>query len=488
MLAALLCAIGLAAPAARVVYEIGPEGVTVRSVTRHELFGAFGAADGALGALEVLDGDRVLARVGLDDPRVRTVITPEGGEVARLDRALGRVDVPWADGARLRVGTRFVDPGMAPPPTNTEGVVAVQAAGDPTQRLDLVFLGDGYRAEDMDVFADDVDRVVAYLASIEPWSRYATLLNVWRVEIPSVASGASHDELGTVVDTAFECAYGCGDIDRLICCDEGKVLDAAARVGAYDGVMVLVNDPTYGGSGGFTYATAYTGLDFGTQVAAHELGHSLVLLHDEYSYGFSDNFSATGPNCTKEPEAPQWDQWLGVDGVDAFQECSYTNHWRPTAEGCMMRTLSDGYCPVCREEAVLAMYGKIPDIVTSATPSGTVEEGAIIEIATVIPADDLVFEWTVDGAPIEGVTGATFDPTCTGVNGEVSVRIVDATPWVREDPQDLLASSAGPWTVASEDCAPVVPKVGDCEGCSSVHGAVGWWALALVPWLRRRRA
>ncbi len=464
MLVAFLCALGLAAPAARVVYEIGPEGVTVRSVTRHELAGAFGAADGPLGALEVMDGERVLGRVGLDDPRVRTVITPEGGEVARLDRALGRVDVPWAEGARLRVGTRFVDPGMAPPPT-AEGVVAVQAAGDPTQRLDLVFLGDGYRADEMDVFADDVDRVVAYLASIEPWSRYGTLLNVWRVEVPSAESGASHDELGTRVDTAFECAYGCGDIDRLICCEEGKVLDAAARVGAYDGVMVLVNDPTYGGSGGFTYATAYTGLDFGTQVAAHELGHTLVLLHDEYSYGFSDNFAPPGPNCTKEPEYPQWDQWLGVDGVDAFQECSYTNHWRPTAEGCMMRTLSDGYCPVCREEAVLAMYG------------------------TVIPAEDLVFEWSVDGEPIEGATGATFDPTCSGVNGEVSVRVVDATPWVREDPRDLLASSAGPWTVASEECAPPLPpKIEDCGGCSSTRAMVPWWALALVPWLRRRRA
>jgi len=484
-MAALLLVSQLArAGSAVVTYQVDAVGqVTVTDVVVSAGPAPRGAAtDGPLGALEVRGDGVTRARVGLDDPRWRSVITPSGGEATRLPAAQGRVVVPWPAGSEgVRVDGGPERRARAAPPPPVVGVVPVQLAGDPAERLDLVFLGDGYPADEMGRFAADVQAVVDHLGGVEPYAAYTALLNIWRVETPSAASGVSHPETGVVVDSALGCAYSCGGIDRLICCDEAAVLEAAGRVGAFDGVLVLVNDPVYGGSGGFTYATAYTGTQ-GVDVAAHELGHSLVLLRDEYSYGVADETAFTGPNCTADPDAPTWAQWLGVDGVDAYETCSYTNLWRPTENGCLMRTLQDGYCPVCREAAVRALYTRVPSLVVAVDPpvdTPVDARGSLdpeISVETVVPADQLTFVWTLNGAPIPGETGPTLRPRCRDWQGAVAVAVRDETPWVRDDPLGLLQAEAGPWTVLSERCA--VPR--DDRGCGGCDGTGGAAAGAVV--------
>ena len=74
---------------------------------------------------------------------------------------------------------------------------------------------------------------------------------------------------------------------------------ATAAVPDTNGILVVVNDPTYGGSGGFNYAVSYNGAHDGHEVATHELGHALVGLWDEYSYGYDQEGS--GPNCAVDP-------------------------------------------------------------------------------------------------------------------------------------------------------------------------------------------
>jgi hypothetical protein len=481
-----LLAAGAIAGTLRLRVDVGPEGATIAGIERVDRHDS--RVPPRDGPIEILGpGDSVLRSVGFEDPRLRSIIDPvEGGLAVRLDHGLARVDVPWPEGATgVRLGGRVWRP-PAPPPSTAEGVVGVQIAGDPAERLDLVFLGDGYTEAELPTFAADVQRVVDYLGSIEPYGAYTSLLNVWRVEVPSVDDGVTHDETGVVKNTAFGCYYGCGGTDRLVCCDENAVLDAASRIGDYDGVMVLINDPTYGGSGGFTYAAAYTGYPDGVQVAAHELGHSLFYLRDEYSYGIASPLAFTGPNCTTMPDAPQWSEWLGVDGVDAYEECSYTDFWRPTENGCMMRTLRDQYCPVCRQAAVLAMYARLPDLVPSVDPpedSFVDARGGldpVIHVDTVVPASQLEFTWYVAGEPIAGASGPDFHPRCRGLVGTVSVTVRDATPWVREDPQDLLSSDHGPWAVLSDRCGE------PARGCGCSNAGPGSFTpaglLVLAAW------
>lgn len=473
------------AGAMRVTLEIGPDGPLLRDARP-----VAGAPRATQGPLELLDArGTVIGSAAVPNALDRTIAYPEGGGAgARLTRALVRVDVPWPEGAdRVRLGDREIAPRPNPPPGDR--AVAIQTSGPADQRLDLVFLGDGYTSGQLDDFSDDVDWIVDYLLTIEPYGAYTGLFNIWRVDVASQQSGVTHLETGVSRDTAYSCYYGCAGIDRLVCCDDWAVLEVVdAEVPGADGVMVLINDPVYGGSGGFTYATSYVGRTDGHQVAAHELGHTLVGLWDEYGYGYDS--PGSGPNCSGDPGG-HWDEWRGTQGVDAYPECSYDRLYRPTPDNCMMRTLADDYCPVCRQEAILAMYAKVPRLILSVDPPEGSEVDATDQDVTLVPEvigpdGGLVFEWTVDGEVVS--TDPELDLTCSGINGEVRLAVYDDTAWVRSDPNGVLTDQAGPWLVTSEPCLRVQDVFEACDGCSTsgAHGA-GWWLGLGVVALRRRR-
>ena len=429
------------------------------------------SADGP--GLTVYDAvGRVISEVKLPTTAHRSVIFPDGGGAsATLTRGQLVVELPWPESAHHAVlDGRTLTP-SAPPPPAPGVAVAVQSAGPPEERLDLVFLGDGYTSSELDTFAADVDRIVAYLLQVEPYGAYTGLFNIWRVDQASNESGASHYEQSPaeVRDTAYGCYYGCGGIDRLICCDDSAVLtEVRAAVPGYDGVMVLVNDPVYGGSGGFAYATSYTADPYGSQVAAHELGHSLVGLWDEYSYGTTGSGNGA-PNCADDGEAPPWTAWLGESGVDAFKPCSYTNLYRPTNNGCMMNTLQDGYCPVCREQAVLAIYEKLPGVIYAESPA----EGALtlapgvdhdLTVSTLGPDDgSLSVLWDIDGVQVGEGVSFTLEGCVDGA--VLRARAYDPTAWVRVDDAGVT-SDERLWTLDAAGC----PAPGEDSGDSDPGG------------------
>jgi hypothetical protein len=374
---------------------------------------------------------------------------------------------------RTRLGA--IRPGGKP----RTGVTAVPVleSGPPSERLDLVILGDGYTASELGDFAEDTQWIVAYVLDVPPYGAYADLFNVWRIDVASADSGVDRPALNELRDTAFGCEYDCGGVDRLVCCDDDAVVGLVEEVvpGA-DGILVLLNETDYGGSGSFNYATSYVGPTSGREVAAHELGHALLTLWDEYDYGIAG--PGAGPNCSELPTG-HWDAWYGDKGVAGFPACTYTNLFRPTDEGCMMRTLDQGYCPVCREHAVLEMYRRVPSIVTSVDPTTgeQVDAATVFSIETTIPRHRLAFEWSVDGEVVRA-DDPELDLRCTGWKGELTLRVHDPTTWVRSDPEGLLEQTLGPWSVSTEPCE----AAGAC-GCGA--GSRGW-GRSLARWLRRR--
>jgi len=467
----------------RATIDVGPDGPVLVDAVR-----VGGEVPTSSGEVEILDATgNLIATAGIPDPRWRTIVGHEGeGTGAKLEYARIRVDVPWPDhAASIRLGAQQLRPTdrRAPPPGNA---VAVSKNGPSSERLDLVFLGDGYRQSELDTFADDVDWIVDYLREIEPYGSYSGMLNIWRIDAASSESGVSHDETGLSRDTEYDCYYGCLGIDRLVCCDDTKVMDAVeAAVPGADGVMVLINDPVYGGSGGFNYATSYTGSADGRQVAAHELGHSLVGLWDEYTYPYSG--SGEGPNCSSSSSG-SWDEWYGRQEVTAYRECSYPGLYRPTERSCMMNSLLDDYCPVCRQETIYAMYAHLPSLFSSIDPApGPLDTSAgkvSFEVVTNGPDDGLVHEWTLDGKVIS--SDPNLKLSCTKGEGELMLRVYDDTAWVRADPYDLMSETAGPWTITVDgECDESIFAACNCN--ATPHPAQAGWLLVLALLVRRRR-
>lgn len=473
--------------------EVGPDGTHIRDAIFVE-----GLADDRPGPIDVRDvSGRVLRSVGTPDPRHRSIAYPDGtGDSAVLERGVVSVRVDWPDGAdHFSAYGQVIRPRPAPPPA----AIPVLESGAPTERLDLVFLGDGYTDQQDGRFANHVNAVVEHLLEIEPFNRYQDLFNVWRVPI---GGGGSIGQNGAPASSALGCYYGCGGIERLVCCNGPVVSTAAQAVPGYDGVLVLVNDTRYGGSGGVDFAVSYTGGPFALQVAAHEMGHTLFALWDEYSYGTTFG-GGNGPNCAANANDTPWEDWVGTQGVGAFATCSYTNYYRPTDGSCMMNFIEQpAYCPVCREHAVRMLHSRIPTFAPNLTvPPGTSitlvegDERVDISFDAVGDASRYTYAWTLNGEVIH--TGASLSVRdCSDYVGELSLEIRHETAWVRSDPRGDLIEVIGPWYLDTpgEGCASSIDELFAACGCATSAAtlpATFAWALllgALSPLVLRRRA
>src|SRR4051794_21496420 len=60
-------------------------------------------------------------------------------------------------------------------------VVPLQVTGPPSERLNLIILGDGYQADEMEKFRADVDRNQNVQWASEPFRSYRNYFNVYRV-------------------------------------------------------------------------------------------------------------------------------------------------------------------------------------------------------------------------------------------------------------------------------------------------------------------
>jgi hypothetical protein len=151
----------------------------------------------------------------------------------------------------------------------------------------------------------------------------------------------------------------------------------------------------------------------------------------------------------------------------------------------MMRTLQAGYCPVCREQVVKALYREAPEARVSSVspPSGKVDvprEGLITfevepEASFGVPLD---VTWKDAEGNVLGEGTSLQVGRCDVAGGELRAVVGDATPWVRVDAEGLLSDTVT-WEIV-DHC----PK--QC-GCGGRSGA--WPALALVAvaWIRRGR-
>jgi hypothetical protein len=342
----------------------------------------------------------------------------------------------------------------------------VSRNGPPANRIDIAVLGDGYTSAEMGTYADDVRRTVLALFGQEPFHGYRTYFNVHRVDVVSAESGSDHPASGVFRDTALDSFYDCAGITRLICVDYGKVYDvllSSLDADRRDVVLVLVNDPEYGGSGG---AIAVASLDPSVvEVVLHELGHTLGGLADEYDYEppfcylDAEPFE---PNVTLDYDRSRikWAHWIddttplptmdfapGVPGAYEGAQYCVSGKFRPTYAS-KMRELYQPFEQINTEQLILRMYGTVSPI--DRTGARRVGRSPIWEffVATPTPASHrLRVRWDVDGRALssDAMVRLNLQRLPPGRH-RVRVTVWDATTLVRSDPERILRDSRS-WIV-----------------------------------------
>ncbi|MBN2133619.1 MAG: hypothetical protein JW741_29225, partial [Sedimentisphaerales bacterium] len=182
---------------------------------------------------------------------------------------------------------------------------------------------------------------------------------------------------------------------------------------------------------------------------------------DEYDYGGSTVY--TGP----EPSAPnvsiyaaaemtsrqtKWHRWLPEANVDTYEGAMYYPYgiYRPTSSS-KMRSLGRPFEQVNAEQFVFSVYRTVQPI-DAATPPGTYPQGTVFYVDPVDPVGHaLDVQWSLDGTPIPGAAGTTFDSntlTLTSGTHTLSVQVVDNTPLVRDEAlRAQLMARELTWTV-----------------------------------------
>jgi hypothetical protein len=155
--------------------------------------------------------------------------------------------------------------------------------GDPHTSVDLVILGEGYRASESEKFKKDLAYYTDLFFSVEPYKSRRKMFNITGIFSPSEQSGTDQPRERSYKNTVFGSSFNSFDLDRY-CLDEDNksIRDAASQV-PYDAVMIMVNIDRYGGGGIYNWQTVFcTGSPWHAYVFLHEFGHAFAGLGDEY--------------------------------------------------------------------------------------------------------------------------------------------------------------------------------------------------------------
>ncbi|MFJ5718048.1 M64 family metallopeptidase [Neobacillus sp. NPDC093127] len=324
-------------------------------------------------------------------------------------------------------------------------VVPLQVTGSAKDRLNLIIFGDGYTAEEMDRFQQDVERNLNVQWSVEPFRSYRYYFNIYMIQTPSKDSGISCDpDDGNIRrDTVFNLQYAAkcpadklargvtygtgGDKARTDILTNYVAPKLGISANAQNiQTLNIANTFTYGGIGG-VHATTTGGSPQGPLVSLHELGHSLGNLQDEYAY--YDRGVPGGPHPEKEPSSnhhtrltskemtekqTKWWRWLGEEsesgGIiraadpDGHESGVYysSNVWRPS-EHSMMRHTGFYFDQVGREQMTQRITGmrNANAMPLASTPVGEVGAKDVVWVETMHPRfHALDVTWEINGKEV----------------------------------------------------------------------------------------
>jgi hypothetical protein len=310
------------------LHHTGGQGVEVYAVDRLRLEplpwpGRAGAADDAtLGAhrYEVRDADgRLLHASGYGSIFGEWVTTEEARSRHRTFHESLRFPAPERPGpVQVRLYRRdaqqdfqalwqvevdtagtFVDRSPVAP----QELIAIEQHGPPSEKVDLLLLGDGYTAtECAGKFRHDARRMADALFRVQPFARRRDDFNVWGLCPPAPESGVSRPSTGIHRATPVGATYDAFGSERYVLTFENRAWREVASQAPYEAVVLLVNSATYGGGGIYNlYATVAVDSAWADYLFVHEFGHHFAALADEY---YTSPVAYLPPEQVVEPWEP----------------------------------------------------------------------------------------------------------------------------------------------------------------------------------------
>ncbi|KAJ3046627.1 hypothetical protein HK097_000677 [Rhizophlyctis rosea] len=185
-------------------------------------------------------------------------------------------------------------------------IVKIVDGGKPKNRIDVVFMGDGYTNSERDKFFSDVRRLTSDMFNGTTFASTLPLFNIWAVYKPSKETGIGVG--GIPKDTAFG-LYRDGTELRGIYCSKASYARRLCHThlppSACDYPSLIGNDDYYGGLGG-EFVISTSSKTSGTVVLRHEMGHNFVSVGEEYDGGQVYE----GVNSSPSLWGLKWRHWM----------------------------------------------------------------------------------------------------------------------------------------------------------------------------------
>lgn len=162
-------------------------------------------------------------------------------------------------------------------------VDSIHYSGQFSKCLDIVFIAEGYKKDEMEKFNRDSDELKEYLFSFEPFKNYKDKINIWGIESESKDTGSDIPGDSVWLNTVCNSNYYTFDSERYLMTESyHKVTDIASNA-PYDQIFILVNSEKYGGGAIYNfYSTVSVRNERSKKIFIHEFGHGLAGLADEY--------------------------------------------------------------------------------------------------------------------------------------------------------------------------------------------------------------
>lgn len=174
----------------------------------------------------------------------------------------------------------FVDTARPPSPG---AVIALENNGDPTSKVDVLLMGDGYTAAERPKFERDARRFVEILFATSPFKEQRRQFDVWGIVPAAAESGISRPSTGVHRASPLGATYDAFGSERYVLSFNNRAMREAASFAPYEFVEVLTNTRTYGGGGIFgLYGTVAADSEQAPYVFIHEFAHHFAALADEY--------------------------------------------------------------------------------------------------------------------------------------------------------------------------------------------------------------
>lgn len=253
----------------------------------------------------------------------------------------------------------------------------VAYTGEPTHRVDLVLIPEGYTESEKAKFVGACQKFAEDFFSYSPYKENALRFNIRAVWAPSRESGVTLPGENIWRNTAGKAQFYTFDSERYQMIEDFQGLRDIAAHAPYDYIYVLSNTQKYGGGGIYNFygiSAAHHPTSTG-KIYVHEFGHVLLGLGDEYvgtvSYNemYPTDVEPWEENLTalKNFDRKDWKKMIDpttpiptpstekyADKIGVYEGGGYVNKgiYRPY-QTCLMKEFStDRFCPVCSHAIV----------------------------------------------------------------------------------------------------------------------------------------